>query len=248
MKLGKKPARINAAFLNFSAYVDTAVLSAPPEFGHDRAAADYGLLGNDIAADSVWAGAAHETMIWAAESGDAVTFTPGAVLSDYAAVTGYDLEDPATDRGTDMQEAASYRRRIGVLDATGRRHQVAAYMALTPGDPDELALAAYIFGAVGVGLRLPDYAKDEFTAGKPWAVRHGVPGIEGGHYVSVVGRRDGMFDVVTWGRVHQMDGGFYRRYCDEALAYVLPDMLTAASPVGFNLGQLRADLEAFTRR
>ncbi|MEV6432563.1 hypothetical protein [Nocardia sp. NPDC051463] len=252
MKLGKLPARINSVYMKLGAYLDMpAVLPMiPDEFGHENLIADFGMLANDQVGDCVWAGAAHETMLWCREAGSDATFSAGSVLSDYTAATGYDPDDPSTDQGTDMQAAASYRRRIGVLDATGRRHKVGAYVALTVGDPDQLAAAAYIFGAVGVGLRFPDYAMDEFTAGKPWALRHGIQKIAGGHYVAVTGRgKNGNFRVITWGKVQEMTPGFYRRYCDEALVYFSSEFLTAGvSPEGFNLAQLRTDLRAFTRR
>lgn len=250
MKLGKLPARVNATQLKLSTYLDPAVLPRiPSEFGHERAIADYGMLGNDEIGDCVWAGAAHETMIWAREAGRDVGFDTVAVTSDYRAVTGYDPDDPSSDRGTDMQEAASYRRRLGIIDSAGIRHRVGAYVALTPGDPEQLAAAVYIFGAVGVGLRLPTYALDEFDARKPWDVRHGVPDIAGGHYVPAVAKRGGRFCVVTWGRVQEMTVGFYRRYCDEAIVYLSTEILAAGhSPEGFDLAQLQADLKVFTRR
>lgn len=250
MKLGKTPARINATQLKLATYLSPGVLpKIPAEFGHEKAIADYGMLGNDEFGDCVWAGAAHETMIWAREAGNTVGFSTGSVESDYSAVTGFNPDDPSTDQGTDMQVAASYRRRVGVLDSTGKRHHIGAYVALTPGDPDELAAAAYIFGAVGVGLRFPEYAMDEFNAGKPWDTRHGNPTIAGGHYVPVVAKRAGKFCAITWGRVQEMTPMFYRRYCDEALVYLSTEMLTSGlSPEGFNLAQLQADLKAFTRR
>lgn len=252
MKLGKLPARINSVHLKLATYLDAAAIlpKIPAAFGHDNLVATYGMLANDAVGDCVFAGAAHETMLWCKESGHDATFTPGSVLSDYSAVTGYNPDDPATDQGTDMQVAASYRRRIGVLDATGRRHKVGAYVALTPGDPDQLAAAAYVFGSVGVGIRFPDYAMAEFTAGKPWAVRHGVQKIEGGHYIPVCGRAaNGNFHVVTWGKVQEMTEGFYRRFCDEAIVYFSEEFLTAGtSPEGFNRAQLLTDLNAFTRR
>jgi len=251
LKYGKLPARINSVHLKLATYFDhTAVLpKIPAEFGHDHLITDWGMLGNSQFGNCVWAGAAHETALWCREAGHTTTFSEGSVLGDYAAVTGFNPADPGTDQGTDMQEAASYRRRIGVLDAQGKRHKVAAYVALTPGDPDQLTAAAYIFGAVGVGIRVPDYAESEFEAGTPWNVRHGLHPIAGGHYLPVVGRRDGMVDAVTWGRVHPMTVGFYRRYCDEAIVYLSTEMLTAGvSPEGFDLDRLRADLRAFTRR
>lgn len=257
MKYGKLPARINATQLKLADYLDASVLPrVPAEFGHERAIADYGMLGNDQVGDCVFAGAAHETMIWGREANTVIEFNTEAVESDYSAVTGFDPSqaDPVTgenptDQGTDVQAAASYRRRIGIVDSAGRRHHIGAYVALTPGDPDQLAAAAYIFGAVGIGLRVPAYAEDEFNAGKPWDVRHGNARIVGGHYVPVVARRAGNFCVVTWGRVQEMTTMFYRRYCDEALVYLSTEMLSGGhSPEGFNLAQLQADLKAFTRR
>ena len=57
-----------------------------------------------------------------------VTFNNQSVLKDYSAVTGFNPNDPNTDQGTDMQVAASYRRKTGVLDAAGKRHKVIAYL------------------------------------------------------------------------------------------------------------------------
>ncbi|AHH20869.1 hypothetical protein NONO_c60930 [Nocardia nova SH22a] len=258
VKYGKTPARINSVQLNLSDYFDhTAVLpKIPAEFGHERLVTAWEMLANNQVGDCVWAGAAHETMLWGREAGRDVKFTDECVLADYTAVTGFDPSqaDPytgenPTDQGTDMQAAASYRRRIGIVDTLGNRHQVAAYVALTPGDPDQLAAAAYVFGAVGIGLRVPAYAEDEFSAKKPWDVRHGNATIVGGHYVPVISRRDGNFDVVTWGAIQQMTPMFYRRYCDEAIVYFSREFLTAdISPEGFDLAQLQADLKVFARR
>lgn len=250
MKFGKLPARPNATVLKLANYLDASVLpKIPAEFGHEKAIDAYGMLGNDEVGDCVLAGAAHETMIWGKEASLSFEFDTAAVESDYTALTGYNPDDPSSDKGTDMQAAASYRRRIGVVDTAGNRHRVGAYVALTPGDPDELAAAAYIFGVVGIGIRVPAYAEDEFNAKQPWDVRHGNASIIGGHYVPVVARRGGNFCVITWGAVQEMTVGFYRRYCDEALVYLSTEMLTAGvSPEGFNLAALQADLKTFTRR
>lgn len=261
MKFGKKPARINSVQLKLADYFDhKAVLpKIPDNFGHDNAVATWGMLANDRFGCCVWADAAHQTILLNEEVGRTVIFSDGSVLSDYSAATGFDESqtDPVTgenptDQGTDMQVAASYRRRIGVLDATGVRHKVGAYVALKPGDPDQLAAAAYVFGgAVSIGIRVPDYAETQFAAGQPWDVRPGVlPNIKGGHCIPVVGRRNGTFDVVTWGRIQQMTVAFYRQFCDEGIVYLSTEFLNAAgkSPEGFNLDQLLTDLKAFTRR
>lgn len=249
MKLGKLPARTNATVLKLGSYLDDSLRQRIPiDFGYDHAVAAYPDLGNDERAVSVWAGAAYETLLWAREGGGSIEFDAASVASDYETVSGYDPLQPETDLGTDLQTAASYRRRIGIQDAAGHRHRVGAYIALTPGDPAELAAATYIFGAVGIGLRMPDYAVDDILAGRPWDVRHGVPPLAGGHYTPVVARRGGHFYAVTHGRVHQLTEMFYRRYCDEAIAYLSPAVLATPGMRGFDAERLAADLKAFVRR
>lgn len=243
MKLGKLPARKDSIALKFAKY--GANLPTPPaKAGHySLEAADWGLLGNDQYGDCVWAGAAHETMLWNKEANADVSFTPQSVLSDYSAVTGFNPNDPNTDQGTDMQVAASYRRNTGVLDANGNRHQVAAYVAVAPGNVAELKQAVYLFGAIGIGIQFPDSAMTQFNSGKPWTVVRGAQ-IEGGHYVPAVGYDARYVYVVTWGRVQKMTWGFFKKYCDEAVAYVSTEALTNGKSLeGFDAATLQQDLQ-----
>jgi len=245
-KLGKTPARKGAVTFKFADYADKTKLPTPPAtFGHESliAATGWGMLGNDQYGDCVWAGAAHETMLWNRMAGASSSFTPAAVLSDYSAVTGFNADDPSTDQGTDMEVAAKYRRKTGVVDAAGKRHQIGAYVALKRGDITELFQAAYLFGAVGIGIEVPSSAVSQFDAGKPWSVVS-LSRIEGGHYVPFVARRK-YLEVVTWGRIQSMTEGFYEHYNDESIAYLSAEMLAGGkSPEGFDLAALKADLAA----
>ena len=175
LKLGKTPARRGAVTFKMMAYLKKPELPTPPKiFGHQKLiGASWGMLGNDDYGDCVWAGAAHETILWNKEAGTATSFNNKSVLSDYSAVTGFKPNDPSTDNGTDMQQAASYRRKTGVLDSKGKRHKVGAYLGLPPGDIDQLALAIYLFGATSIGIKFPNSAMDQFNAGKPWDVKPG---------------------------------------------------------------------------
>src|SRR5436305_315684 len=111
-KTGKSPARPGAVSMKLSAYLSKPQLPVPPaDFGHYDLISNYGMLGNDDFGDCVWAGAAHETMMWCKEVDSTVSFNDTGVLGDYTKVTGFDASDPSTDNGTDMQVAASYRRK-----------------------------------------------------------------------------------------------------------------------------------------
>lgn len=243
MKLGKLPAREGAVSFRFAQYANAVKLPTPPRtFGHEAAVGpSWGMLGNDDYGCCVPAGAAHETMLWGHEGGKVPSFTPDNVLADYAAVTGFDPSKPDTDQGTDMSAFAAFRRKTGVVDATDQRHKIAAYLALEPGNLTELYQAAWLFGAVGIGIEFPGSAMAQFDAGKPWTVVRGAS-IEGGHYVPLVARRQ-YLEVVTWGKVQRVSTTFLGHYCDEALAYVSAEALTAGkSPEGFDYATLLADL------
>jgi hypothetical protein len=247
LKLGKTPARRGAVKFKMMTYLKKPELPTPPQiFGHQKLiGASWGMLGNDNYGDCVWAGAAHETMLWNKEAGTSASFNNKGVLSDYSAVTGFKPNDPSTDNGTDMQQAASYRRKTGVLDSKGKRHKVGAYLALPPGDIDQLALAIYLFGATGIGIKFPNSAMDQFNAGKPWDVKAGAK-IDGGHYIPGLGRdKNGNIIVVTWGKLQLMTPAFYKKYCDEVVAYVSKEALKGdTSPEGFKYAQLVSDLNA----
>jgi len=188
LKLGKLPAAPKPTDFRFAEF--TAAISlpnVPSRFGHGTAFSDWKMLGNDQYGDCVWAGSAHEHMLFnkVVQHQD-VPFDDQCVLGDYSAVTGFNPADPNTDKGTDVHVALDYRRKTGIADSNGTRHLIGAYVALDPKNWDHLEQAAYIFGAVGIGFQFPASAMDQFNNGEIWDV---VPGsaIQGGHYVPVVG-------------------------------------------------------------
>jgi hypothetical protein len=243
LALGKLPARPGAVTLRLRDYL-TILPRSPRNFGHEQISLPWDVLGNDKYGDCVWAGAAHETMLWNQEASLAVGFSETSVLSDYSAVTGFVPGQPNTDQGTDMQQAASYRQKVGVVDSNGKRHQVGAYVSITPGDVQEHIAALYLFGAVGLGIRVPTYALQQFQDHKEWNYQPFAT-IAGGHYIPLVARRNNRFTCVTWGTLQPMTDRFFKHFNDESIAYISPEMLTNnKSPEGFNLTQLTADLAA----
>jgi hypothetical protein len=149
-------------------------------------------------------------------------------------------------RTTRCRRSCRSRRRssgTGIVDSTGKRHKIGAYLSLDHTNLSELYQALYLFEVVGIGFVFPETAMDQFNQGKPWDV---VPGakINGAHYVCAVAKRQNI-DVVTWGALQKMTGRFFRAYCDEAWTYVSNENLKSGkSPEGFNLAQLKADLTA----
>jgi hypothetical protein len=240
-KLGKTPAKPSYSPLKFADIFDTSKLPKPPPiFGHYAAVQQYHMLGNDDASCCVFSGAAHLEYIWSIEGGrQRVRITTKDVLSDYAAVTGYDGTE-ATDNGADMQDAAEYWRRTGMLAADGTRHRIDCAVPLETGNFDQLVLALWLTGGAGIGLQLPESAEGQFDRNEPWTVMPSK--IRGGHYVCGVGRDpSGNIPVVTWGQVQPMTRAFYEHFCDEAYVYLSAEILSdkGLSPEGFDLEALR---------
>lgn len=242
-KLGKRPATVDPRDLQFSRYV--RLPTPPASFSDAELVSSWGMLGNDSYGDCVWAGAAHETMIWTRESEQSpdADFTTESVLADYAAATGFDPNDPTSDRGTNMRDAAKYRRSTGILDAQGQRHKIGAFVKLNR-MATEVKLATWLFSAVGIGFLVTEEAMRQFDQGDVWSELRG--SVVGGHYVPSVGyAENGNIEVVTWGRVQQMTPQFFAKWCDEAFAYLSEEMLDQGiSPEGFDLLTLQHDLAA----
>lgn len=242
-KLGKKPAREGAIKFKLSDYTTGKLPSPPKRYGHQKLVKDWGMLGNDRYGDCVFAGAGHEHMLWNAEGGNTFNVTTTNVLEGYSAVTGFNPNDPNTDQGTDMEEAAKWRRNTGLVDATGTRHKLGAYLDISRGNIDQIKQAAYLFSAVGIGIAFPDSAMTQFNQGKAWSVKSGAQ-IEGGHYVPVVGYDSRYIYVITWGKVQPCTYAFIRKYMDEGIAYLSNEFLTklGKSLEGFDLSTLQSDL------
>lgn len=252
-KLGKLPAEYYPKDLRYTSYRNSrAPFTVPSIFGHGKSFTDWGMLGNDQYGDCVFAGSDHEVMlINNLAQGDVVNkevvkFTPENALADYGAVTGFNPETGEGDNGTDVHDALNYRLKTGLIDASGKRHKIAAYVALEPGNIEHLVEAIFVFEAVGIGFEVPSSAMSQYDKGEVWSV---VPGaqIEGGHYIPLVGKPAiGNLTAVTWGKRQVMTEGFYKKYCDEAYAYITEEELKARDKKnwgGFSWEQLQADLK-----
>jgi hypothetical protein len=141
-----------------------------------------------------------------------------------------------------MKDAAEYRRTIGILDATGKRHKIDSYLSLRVGDYDQLMDAVWLTGAVGVGVHFPQSAFEQFDEAVPWSVVPGSP-IKGGHYIPVYDRDEssGNLICITFGHDQPMTRGFYENQNDETAAYIsIERLVNKVSPEAFDFDRLMA--------
>lgn len=238
LKFGMREWHADAIKLKFANYVDRQLLpKVPATYGHVKTNdVPWGMLGNDQYGDCVLAGACHETMVWALATHHTLpSFNNQTIISQYLALAG------GKDEGLDPIETAKWRVTTGVEDDGGIAHRVKAFASINR-DAD-LDIAAYIFGACGVGFNLPESCMAEFNHGKPWAdtSEAGV----GGHYVPLVGRNSkGLRFVVTWGRLQAVTDKFWKKYFVGGVCYFSLEYMLASgfSPEGIKEEQLDADL------
>ena len=244
MKLGRNPSPQPATF-KLARYVDVERIAAklptvPRNFGHE-AGVPFQIFGNDAIGDCVCAGAGNETLLTCKAGSHPVAMVEANVIRMYSDITGYTPSDPNSDQGTDMVAAAKYRQKHGLVDSEGVVHRIGAYLAITPGDLTEHLVAMYLFGAVGLGITVTQRTMKQFEQGLYWSMagQKGSPA-EGGHYIPAVARRGIHIDVVTWAKLQPVTDAFLKTFEDEALAYVMPEMLDATghTPEGFDLDTL----------
>lgn len=243
-RLGKKPARPDAVKLRLRDYIHPSRLPTPPEnFGHENLVGDWQMLGNSDYGDCAIAGPFHALMLWNAMANKKINVDTDCTLKAYSAITGFDPKDPSTDQGADVQEVSEYWRTKGLVDADGNTHKIDCYLALEPGNVEELYQATYLFKAVGIGIKCPAEYQQAFARGQVWD-RVKRPHIEGGHYILGVGSRAGLINTVTWGRTQLMTPAGYEQFNDETFVYLDEEMLINGTDIdGFNLRQLINDMK-----
>lgn len=250
MKLGKLAPRLDARTLRLGDYlVPGALPVAPKAIDWERVVPTDGwpMLANDTVGDCAYAGAAHLTHAWTANSRAApVVLTQEQVLAEYSAGTGYDPARPETDRGAVLLDVLNRWRAKGFAG-----QPLEAFVAVNPRNASHVRLAIDLFGGIYTGLALPVSAQrmDVWSVPREGAVLDtrwgdGTPNSWGGHCVAVLAG-DTLGDTcITWGAPKRMTSRFFATYCDEAYALLSPDWLDAAqrAPCGFDVNALRLDL------
>jgi hypothetical protein len=254
LHLGKNAASSDLVTFKFSDYVDLAKMAAPPtDFGHETLISNWGMGGNDVAGDCVFAGASHEIKLWCAEADVPVAISDGprgTAIKNYANFTGYDPSqsddqgDNPTDQGTDVASWLSHRRRVGFIDDVGHAHRIGAYVKLELGNLDQLRYASYYFDGVGIGINFPEQWMTSFQRGSRTWGRVSRPNYVGGHYISGVAWRLNMPVICTWGALVHLTPQAYEQVADEVYAYLTPEKLRNGKDAnGIAYSELTADLK-----
>lgn len=244
MKLGRQAPIPDARTLKLADYLGADALPVVPStynWGQAVPADGWGMMLNDSLGDCTAAAVGHILLAHTSNRGTPVRLSDADILGLYEATSGYNPNDPSTDRGAVERQVLNYWRNTGVAG-----HRIAAYVALDVKNVSQLREAIYLFGAIYTGVMLPTSAQDQ----DPWYVTDqtlagdAAPDSWGGHAVPIIGYDSRAFACVTWGAMKWMTEDWWLAYGEEAYALISVDWAPpdGSAPNRFNLDQLKADL------
>jgi hypothetical protein len=246
-KLGKKPGVVEDP-RTFKVTQLLDIDAFPPVMKEWRIAVklrEWPMFANDRYGCCVFATHAHRVMAqeWSSGRRDKLSITTDQVLSFYAAVTGFRMDEPSTDNGAYLIDALRYLRSTGFgLEYDISTHTVFGYARVDDiGPTDEFKRSAHLFGGLTLGLALPVRAQSQDiwddTGLDDWQDR---PYSWGGHSVEMVGYNSKGITLVTWGMEQRATWSWVERYCDEAWAVISEDFINrlGRTPQGFNVDRL----------
>ena len=244
-KLGRLAPKRNPKTLRLSKYLLSPNLPAPPaKLWREYKVPDdaWGMYGNDACGDCTCASKAHILMMMTAHTGKMFVPDPPDVIAMYSAISGYDPATGANDNGCAMTDVLDYMQTTGLSG-----HKILGWAAFDYTNVNRIMQCMYIFGAVDIGLNVPQSALDQFNAGEDWDVVANDGGLVGGHDVPYFGGGSRGKSCVTWAQNQKSTDAFDAKYWEEGYVILTQDWLDNAdglAPNTFDLATLQTDLAA----
>jgi hypothetical protein len=251
MKLGRKAIKTDSRTLMLGRYMTSALKPPPAACDWTKGITSWGMMLNgpetsepqfpNGLGDCTIAGAAHAIQVWTANNGSMVTVPDSSILNFYEQWDGYVPGEPNTDNGGVELDVLNDWQKGGFAG-----NPLLAFADPKASNLTEVRQAIALFGGVYIGMSLPLTAQTQ----QVWDVvpnggAKAKPGSWGGHCVFVPKYDQKTFTCITWGGLQTMTVAFWTKYCDEAHALLSPAWIAAkGAPNGFNLAQLKADLQA----
>lgn len=186
--------------------------------------------------DCVWAGTAEILRTLSANAGNYACPTDAEVLAAYEGCTGFRPDDPSSDQGTDMVSAFKYMQTVGMGGQV-----FGPFATIDPHNPDEIRLAVYLCGFVGIGIAFPASWEDAQT----WD--SDPTDIQGGHFIpgfTANANEQGIW-IVTWASERFMTFDAFDTNCDECLVSLNPEWVAGkVAPNMIDVTALTADFNA----
>lgn len=241
-KLGKTPAVYDSRTLKFGAYTLPSLPPPPASVDYGAAVKTWPMFGNDKYGDCTCAAAAHMIQDWTANAGKLVVPTLASVMTFYEHFVG---DPPPPDSGCNMLDVLKYWRSTGL-----GKQKIDSFVSVEPKNHVQAMDAVNLFGALYIGVELPDFAVTGDMITTPWVVPptgpvgDAAPNPNNGHCIPAVAYDSRNLYIITWGVRKAMSWQFYDAYADEAYAVLSSAFINKSGKAknGFNLAALQKDL------
>jgi len=239
--------------IRFSRFVNFSETTPPPQrftWAPPASAALGDILGNDNVGDCTCAAVGHLEDIFQANSGNPwKPFTAEETLWLYSKITGYDPNDPSTDKGADPVDVLNYWRDHGARqDGSGK---ISGWVQVDADNTDHLITSLWLLESAYICLGLPDAFVQNMPKKSGFVLDDvGPEDPNNGHAIMAYGKGKSGLYIDTWGLLGIMTWAAVKRYCGQgsmgAIYSVLsPDTLNEAtekSPGGLDIDGLRKAL------
>ena len=252
-KTGLNLSTLHKPALKLSDYIHAELANPPAAISRPHPGFQWGMLANDKIGDCVIAMMLHSIEDFHLDAGTPPpAFTDADAISVYSAITGYNPNDPSSDRGTDEGAAMGYWEHPGLQTTDNGGHTIVATVAVDPSNLNECRIAIDEFVDLQIGIALPISAQGqtEWTVVGDGKTGHSAPGSWGGHGIPYREYDAETFKCVTWGAELLLTVPFHHDYAQEAHVVVTQEMLNkqGVGPSGVAWDELVADIKALPRQ
>ena len=246
-KLGRKAIKTDSRTLKIGRYLDLALTPPPAQVDWTHGITDWGVMLNDNLGDCTIAAPGHAVQVAGVNAGYSFakeTLPDSIIEAAYEAWDGYVPGDPSTDNGGIILDVLNAWKKSNLGG-----HHLLGFATADPTNQTEIKQVIALFGTLNIGMNVPNFIMAGDQPPEVWDLVSDDGGIAGGHDVVCVLYRvvDGVLQIgfISWGKVYWMTWAYWLNYVDEAYAMLLATWIRAnATPSGFNLEQMQADIAA----
>jgi hypothetical protein len=235
---GKLPPKNDYRTLRFATYLLPGLAPPPPsinvltrvyqQLGSTDPSTLFPMDGNDTYRDCTIAALAHAVTTYQGLIGKKTIMPTQDVEKLY-----FHLTD-GNDTGLNELDVLNYWQSTFVADG-----EIFAFVKINPKNHTHIEQAIQLFGGVYLGFQVQENAQQAFQDRQPWTPG---PLTNDGHAVFAVEYDPNGVTVLTWGNTQQGTWAWWDECVDEAYAILPPEAENPGFAPGFNIAQLKADL------